>query len=91
MIDMEPSPKVYMRMLEVIINDSPIEEDVSWAKEELKKWKDYELIKKYGKENVEDFRMWQTHARMPGDTLSPYEWDQLSIEDKKNITREIHD
>tara|TARA_A100001201_G_scaffold136198_1_gene125017 strand:- start:67 stop:198 length:132 start_codon:yes stop_codon:yes gene_type:complete len=39
MIDMKPSPKVYMRMLKVIINDSPIEEDVSWAEEELKRWR----------------------------------------------------
>tara|TARA_R100000458_G_C8230145_1_gene212089 strand:+ start:740 stop:871 length:132 start_codon:yes stop_codon:yes gene_type:complete len=39
MIDMKPSPKVYMRMLQVIINDSPVEEDVSWAEEELKRWR----------------------------------------------------
>tara|TARA_R100001510_G_C7594140_1_gene162877 strand:- start:58 stop:189 length:132 start_codon:yes stop_codon:yes gene_type:complete len=39
MIDMTPSPKVYMRILNVIINDSPIEEDVCWAEEELKRWR----------------------------------------------------
>ncbi len=40
MIDMTPSPKTYIRMLKVIINGSPIEEDVSWAEEELIKWRE---------------------------------------------------
>jgi len=38
-VDLTPSPKLYMKMLSVIINDSPIEEDVSWAKEELERWR----------------------------------------------------
>ena len=38
-VDLTPSPKVYMKMLSVIIDDSPIEEDVSWAKEELERWR----------------------------------------------------
>ena len=45
---------------------------------------DDELISVYGEENVKDFRMWQTHAKMPGETLTPYEWAQLSVEDKIN-------
>lgn len=39
MIDLTPSPKTYMKILSVIINDSPIEEDVAWAKEELERWR----------------------------------------------------
>ena len=39
MIDFAPSPRGYMKILSVIINDSPIEEDVTWAKEELERWR----------------------------------------------------
>ena len=46
---------------------------------------DDELIKEYGKENVEDFRMWLTHVRLSCDPLTPYGWAQLSVEDKKKL------
>mgnify|MGYP003115593939 CR=1 FL=1 len=39
LIDITPSKRNYMRMLEVIIDGSPIEEDVAWAEEELQRWR----------------------------------------------------
>lgn len=47
------------------------------------KWKI--LASVYGEEDVKDYRMWEAHRRMPGDTLTPYEWNQLTVEEKKKI------
>lgn len=47
--------------------------------------KDDELIRVYGEENVKDFRMWLTQARLSCDPLTPHGWAQLTAEDKKKI------
>ena len=36
-VDLTPSKKGYIRMLKLIISDSPNKEDVKWCKAELKK------------------------------------------------------